>query len=310
LPETLRWIKAGGMPAQAPRPAAPPKRQPKGASFTLHHHAGPGGRRDFMLYRPSAAAGVQAGLPLVVMLHGCTQSPEDFALGTGMNALAEELGVLVAYPAQPQAANMQRCWNWFNPADQGRGAGEPALIAALAQTLLAGQPADPARVYIAGLSAGGAAATVIARAYPDVFAAAGVHSGLPAGAAGDVGAAFAAMRNGAQGVKGGQAVPTIIFHGDADDTVHPANGAGVARQALSGFPPLSVSVTQGRAGRGRSFSRTSHQGDDGRSMVEHWSIKGAGHAWSGGQAAGSYTDPTGPDASREFLRFFLQHRRG
>ena len=309
LSETLRRIKAGGMPASSP-PLAPSGQTTDGARFSAHSHRGPQGSRDYMLYRPASAAGSDTALPLVVMLHGCTQSPEDFARGTGMNALAEEHGVMIAYPAQPQAANMQRCWNWYNPGDQGRDRGEPAVIAGLTRDILQAEGVDPTRVYIAGLSAGGAAATLVARAYPEMFAAAGVHSGLPAGAASDVASAFAAMRNGAVGQKKAQPIPTIVFHGDADSTVHPANGTAVVSQSLAGFPALTAKVKTGKAKGGRAFRRTSHSDADGRTMVEHWSVDGAGHAWSGGHASGSYTDPSGPDASREILRFFLQHRTG
>jgi poly(hydroxyalkanoate) depolymerase family esterase len=306
LSETLRWIASGGMPASSKgRAASSPVAE--GARFTAHSHHGPDGDRAYMLYRPANAAQASSALPLIVMLHGCTQSPQDFAAGTGMNALAEEQGVMIAYPAQSQAANMQRCWNWYNPGDQGRDRGEPAIIAGLTRDILQAEAVDPTRVYIAGLSAGGAAATLVARAYPDVFAAAGVHSGLPAGAASDVASAFGAMRNGANGASGVTAMPTIVFHGDADGTVHPANGTAVARQSLAGFPALTAKVKTGKAKGGRAFRRTSHAGPDGRTMIEHWSLDGAGHAWSGGHPSGSYTDPTGPDASREFLRFFLQH---
>ena len=306
LAETLRWITSGGMPppAQGQAQVAPAV---DGARFTLHSHRGPEGTRDYWLYRPACAAGSGTALPLVVMLHGCTQSPEDFAAGTGMNALAEEFGALIAYPAQPQAANMQRCWNWYNPGDQGRDRGAPAVIAGLTRDILQAEAVDPTRVYIAGLSAGGAAATLVARAYPDVFAAAGVHSGLPAGAARDVASAFAAMRNGAAGQQKAQPMPTIVFHGNADSTVHPSNGTAVVSQSLAGFPALTAQVTTGKAKGGRAYRRTRHVQADGRTMIEHWSMDGGGHAWSGGHPSGSFTDPTGPEASREFLRFFLQH---
>jgi poly(hydroxyalkanoate) depolymerase family esterase len=217
---------------------------------------------------------------------------------------------MIAYPAQPQAANMQRCWNWYNPGDQGRDRGEPAVLAGLTRDILQAEAVDPTRVYIAGLSAGGAAATLVARAYPDVFAAAGVHSGLPAGAASDVASAFTAMRNGAAGSSEAPPMPTIVFHGDADSTVHPANGTAVARQSLAGFPALTARVKTGTAKGGRAFRSTSHVHADGRTMIEHWSVDGAGHAWSGGHPSGSYTDPSGPDASHEILRFFLQHSSG
>jgi poly(hydroxyalkanoate) depolymerase family esterase len=309
LAETLRWIQSGGMPGHTPAPGAPDQATPAGATFTSHQHSGPQGSRDYKLYLPTQAAeGSIDALPLVIMLHGCTQSPDDFASGTGMNALAEELGAIIAYPGQPSSSNANKCWNWFNPGDQARDKGEPALIAGLTKELVRDHPVDPARVYVAGLSAGGAAAAIVAQAYPDLYAAVGVHSGLPVGAASDVPSAFAAMRNGAPGKRKAKAVPTIIFHGDADSTVHPSNGTALARQSLSGFAKVTPSVTSGTAAGGRKYRRTIHAAPDGRPICEHWLIEGAGHAWSGGHPSGSYTDPTGPDASRELMRFFLQHR--
>lgn len=304
LAETLRRLAAGGMPARGPlaEGAAP---LPEGATFLRKTYQGPDGRRDYRLYVPARQTG--APMPLIVMLHGCTQSPEDFALGTGMNALAEEFGCLVAYPAQPSGANMQKCWNWFRPEDQARGGGEPALIAGLTREVLQEARVDPARVYIAGLSAGGAAAAQIASAYPELFSAVGVHSGLPLGAAQDVAGAFAAMRGGAAPGRHVIPVPTISFHGSADSTVHPANGQAVVAQALRARPGLHPSVSQGQSPGGRRYTRSRHLDSQGRPMAELWEIEGAGHAWSGGQAAGSYTDPQGPDASREMLSFFLRH---
>lgn len=305
LGETLRSIAAGGMPGRGeftPQPLD----LPEGAQFlSLVHHGA--GRREYRLYIP--AKRTEWPMPLVVMLHGCTQSPEDFAIGTGMNALAEEFGCLIAWPAQPKGANAQKCWNWFRPEDQEKGRGEPALIAGIVGDILRDHPADPARVYVAGLSAGGAAAAILGATYPDLFAAVGVHSGLPAGGARDVPSAFAAMRGGSTGSARAVTVPAIVFHGLADKTVHPENGEAVVGQALrtrSGLSRIRVSgISQG----GRAYRQTRHEDTGGRSMTEHWEIDGAGHAWSGGKASGSYTDPKGPDASREMLRFFLQHRR-
>lgn len=307
LAETLRKVAAGGMPGPAPKPhgfvavAA-------GARFLTLTHASKDGSRTYRLYVP--ATRTDASMPLIVMLHGCTQTPEDFAMGTGMNDLAEEFGCLIAYPAQPSGANMQKCWNWFRPEDQGRGGGEPALIAGLTRDILSDYPADPARVYITGLSAGGAAAAIVGAAYPDLFAAVGVHSGLPAGAARDVPSAFAAMRSGTTGRPHQSPLPTIVFHGLADTTVHPANGAAVTSQAASARTGLRADTLRGTSAGGRAYRRTKHAAQDGRVMVEHWEITGAGHAWAGGRAAGSYTDPEGPDASREMLQFFLQHVKG
>lgn len=307
LRETLRRIGAGGMPERMPfaKGSAP---VPAGAEFITLTHRNGRDQRDYKLYVPANRP--SSRMPLIVMLHGCTQSPDDFAAGTGMNALAERHGVLVAYPAQPTGANANKCWNWFKPEDQVRGRGEPALIAGLTRDILRDYPADPARVYIAGLSAGGAAAAIVAAAYPDLFSAVGVHSGLPVGAASDVAQAFSAMRNGAGGAALTRAVPTIALHGTADGTVHPRNGKAVIAQTLRAFDGLHVTTRKGVSVGGRSFHQTSHARADGRSICEHWEIEGAGHAWAGGHPDGSYTDPAGPLASEEMLRFFLQHAQG
>lgn len=306
LGETLRKIAAGGMPTHGPLAGAPVAAP--GAAFLRLTHQGAEGSRDYRLYVPANRP--DGLLPLIVMLHGCTQSPEDFALGTGMNALAEEFGCLIAYPAQAMGANAQKCWNWFRPEDQARGSGEPALIAGLTQEIQRSYPADPARSYIAGLSAGGAAAAVVGAAYPDIFAAVGIHSGLPAQGARDIATAFAAMRSGTTAAPHRMALPTIVFHGLADGTVHPDNGRASLAQALPAMPKLHRSTRKDRSPGGRVHHVTAHHHADGRSFAEHWEIDGAGHAWAGGDPMGSYTDPSGPDASAEMLRFFLQHRRG
>ena len=293
----------GSTPAGGP--AAGPA-VPAGARFEELVHASPAGTLGYRLYVPSRPP---AGpMPLLVMLHGCTQSPEDFAAGTGMNALAEAEGLLVAYPRQTRTANAQKCWNWFDPKDQGRGRGEPALVVGMVEEVLRREAADPARVYVAGLSAGGAAAAVLAQAYPEVFAAVGVHSGLPAGAARDMAGAFAAMRGGGTAAPG-RAVPTIVVHGGADRTVAPANARAVAEQARGGAA-LATATTRGRAAGGLAFTRSVGSDANGRPLVESWLVEGAGHAWSGGSPAGSYTEPRGPDASRAMLDFFLRHRAG
>lgn len=312
LGETLRSLSALGMPGSLdigidgiPQPASDPL--PDGASFTRQSYANAAGTRDYKLYVPANRAGKR--LPLVVMLHGCTQSPDDFAAGTRMNALAEEHGFLVAYPDQPASANAQKCWNWFSPNDQRRDRGEPSLIAGITQRILRDHPVEASRVYIAGLSAGGAAAATMGDAYPDLYAAVGVHSGLPTGAARDLPSAYNAMRQGAPGTgRRGHFVPTIVFHGDRDKTVHPRNGNAVAAQSMAFAIGLTLSVQRGQSPTGHAFSRMVYTDAAGRTLCEQWTIHGAGHAWAGGSSSGSYTDPRGPDASREMLRFFLEHR--
>jgi poly(hydroxyalkanoate) depolymerase family esterase len=291
--------------------ASPRKRlsQPRTpAQFEERSYANEAGSREYKLYVPSGYTG--QALPLVVMLHGCTQSPDDFAAGTRMNELAEEKTFLVAYPAQVQSANFSKCWNWFNTGDQQRDQGEPSLIAGITRQIMRDFPVEPGRVYIAGLSAGGAAAATMGSTYPDLYAAVGVHSGLARGAASDIPSAFAAMRRGRSPVvrehgRSGGAVPTIVFHGDCDTTVDPLNGDQVIAQSKAAAD-LRTTVSRGEAPGGISYTRTVQSDESGRPILEQWVLHGAGHAWSGGSSAGSYTEPRGPDASRELMRFFLQ----
>jgi poly(hydroxyalkanoate) depolymerase family esterase len=304
LGATLRDIARGGMRLRDGRPAVNVD-VPPGAQFLSQTHAGVHGARDYRLYVPARQP--DGPMPLIVMLHGCTQSPEDFAVATGMNDLAEDAGCLVAWPEQPLSANANKCWNWFRPQDQEQDGGEPAMIAGIVRDVLRAQRADPTRVYVAGLSAGGAAAAIMGAAYPELVAAVGVHSGLPVGGAQDMATAFAAMRSGATGKGRPIAAPTIVFHGLSDSTVHPANGAAVVAQALQARPAHLQGSEAGVSSGGRKYQVTRHEDAEGRSIAEHWQIEGAGHAWSGGRAGGSYTDPAGPDASREMLRFFRQH---
>lgn len=245
------------------------------------------------------------------MLHGCQQTPEDFARGTRMNTHAEQLTRLVAYPEQSAAANGSRCWNWFRPEDQQRGQGEPSLIAGLTEQVMRDFAVDPARVYVAGLSAGGAAAAIMRSTYPDLFAAVGIHSGLACGAAYDVPSAFAAMRNGGRVRRGGVVipiVPTIVFHGDRDRTVSPQNAELVLAQAATGAQ-LKKMVDRIEGPSIRDYTRTRYIDRNGVVVLESWLIHGIAHAWSGGSGAGSYTDPQGPDATAEMMRFFGRHER-
>ena len=274
--------------------------------FTTHSFANAADRRDYKLFVPTRpGSGTLPPMPLVVMLHGCTQNPDDFAAGTRMNQLAEAQGFAVLYPAQSAKANPQGCWNWFKHSHQTRERGEPALIAGMVAEVMAGHAIDPKRIYVAGLSAGGAMAAIVGETHPELFAAVGVHSGLAAGAAGDLPSALAAMKNGAPGARGtGSGKPTIVFHGDADTTVNPANARAVVSASV-GSAGTSGGQVSSVAG-GRSTHREVFKAADGRVLAELWLVRGAPHAWSGG-GPGSYTDPTGPDASAEMLRFFLAH---
>jgi poly(hydroxyalkanoate) depolymerase family esterase len=282
--------------------------QAQGAQFEERVFANAAGQRNYKLFIPSNSEG--KALPLVVMLHGCTQSPDDFAAGTQMNALAEEQKFLVAYPAQPRTANMSKCWNWFKPGDQTRGQGEPSLIAGITQQVMHDFSVPSGQVYIAGLSAGGAAAAIMGSAYPELYAAIGVHSGLACGAASDVKSAMEAMRQGAAKAGdncAGRVIPTIVFHGDQDKTVNVVNGDQVIAQA-KGNAKLRTTVTEGESPGGIRYTHSVQSNDTGRPLLEEWVLHGAGHAWSGGNPAGTFTDPRGPDASREMVRFFRRQR--
>lgn len=287
----------------------PSRAIPGKGSFSERQFSGAEGSLSYWLYLPARPA---SGLPLMIMLHGCNQTSGDFARGTGMNELAEELGFIVAYPSQSASANIARCWNWFKPGDQQRDRGEPGTIAALTGEIIAEHGADANRVYVAGLSAGGAAAAILGAAYPDVYAAIGVHSGLACGAATDMMSAFTAMRNGSQKTHGrgreGRFVPVITFHGDSDSTVHAINSAQIVANAAEQIGrPLTVTRESGETSKGRAYTRELNRCADGAVQIEQWTIHGAGHAWSGGSTEGSYTDASGPDASRAMLAFFLQH---
>lgn len=292
-----------GLPGRSNRPPPPPL--PDGARFldaTYRNHAG---QRDYKLYIPSSYTGQP--VPLIVMLHGCTQDPDDFAAGTRMNRLAEETGCLVVWPAQSQQANSSRCWNWFGAGDQQHGQGEPSLIAGITRQVMAQYQVDATRVSIAGLSAGGAMAATVGALYPELFHAVGVHSGLPFGAARDLPGALQAMKMGAAGHRPGGAGPKlIVFHGDKDHTVHPVNGEHVLAAGLAPHRATTGESVQQKAKGGRRYTRTLHRAADGDVLAEHWVLHGGGHAWAGGSTSGSYTDPTGPDASREMLRFFTE----
>lgn len=298
------------LPGGAPTGTAP--EIPRGAQFLDRHFASPEGGRPYRVYVPASLEGRPRGL--VMMLHGCKQNPNDFAVGTRMNEKAEGAGLVVVYPEQTRHANAMACWNWFKPGDQVRGMGEPAILAGLAQAVVSEFDVPRDRVFVAGLSAGGAMAAILAEAYPDVFAAGGIHSGLPAGSASDVPSAFAAMSGRRDDARRGPAAEDrgrarlIVFHGTEDRTVHPVNGEAIAMNRLAADPPASRSRVTGADGR--DYTRVVQPGPDGVPHLEHWTVHGAGHAWFGGDGAGSFTDPKGPDASAEMVRFFLAQAHG
>jgi poly(hydroxyalkanoate) depolymerase family esterase len=312
----------GERPARIEAPVRSPQEQPaarpqpaRSPSFEAHRFSSNGRTYAYRVYLPPRADDSPA--PVVVMLHGCTQDSADFARGTAMNELAAQRGCIVVYPEQLARANSMRCWNWFEPGHQQRGKGEPAMIAALATHIVQRCNGDPQRVYVAGLSAGGAMATLVAQLYPDVFAAAGVHSGLPAAAATDVRTAQAAMRSGARhnstGTAPAAAVPTIVFHGASDRTVHPGNGRRIVEEAAGHAAAAGITLQrkeQRTSTAGRPVTRTVYVDERDVARLEHWDIAAGAHAWSGGDAAGTYTQPSGPDASAAMLDFFLAHRLG
>ena len=292
VPSLLARVLPGSAPGLKP---GAPATDMQAASFTAK-----AGTRPYRLFIPRHAAPRPA---LIVMLHGCTQTPEDFAAGTRMNALACQAGAYVLYPAQLASANAQRCWNWFNPADQQPEGGEAGIIAAMTRSITAEHRIDPAQIFAAGLSAGGAQAAILGATHPEIFSAIGVHSGLACGAARDIPTALAAMRQGHAG-QGTYRTRTIIFQGDRDTTVAAANAAALATQ----FAPAATGPTRtetGTAEGGLTYTRIIRSNQTGRPALEQWIIHGGAHAWSGGSPAGTYTEPAGPDASRAMLSFFL-----
>ncbi|HEY3816489.1 MAG TPA: PHB depolymerase family esterase [Polyangiaceae bacterium] len=298
--------------------AAPP---PDAGAFLTRSYQG----RAYMLYVPASyAAGTAA--PLVMMLHGCTQTMADFAAGTQMNAQAEAAGFLVAYPDEPTSANVEQCFNWFLPADQARGAGEPQLLAGIVGDVAGSYTVDPGRVFVAGISAGAAMAVILGATYPDVFAAVGSHSGLEYVAATDETSALEASQSGGPAPKTqgaaafaamgtyARAVPVIVFQGTTDTTVNDVNGQQTIDQWTETDDRASASLgagaaTQGSAG-GKSFTLTTYtDAKSGGAMLEYYLVSGLGHAWSGGSTAGTFTDPNGPDATSLMWQFFAAHAK-
>ena len=317
LTRTLFALTMAGIlstPGCAPVAQAPPPAQPSAGgpvvglgSFEWATYTGQGGTRRYRVFRPGSLPPTGRA-PLVVMLHGCTQDPDDFSRGTRFNELAYSAGLIVVYPEQTAASNPQKCWNWYDPANQGPGAGEPAIIAGITREVISRFAVDPARVYIAGVSAGGAMAVNTAAGYPELYAAAGAHSAIPYRAATDVASAVSAMRSGptnpdalpAPFAPGVTPVPLIVFHGTSDVVVHAENGRRLADQWRRAVGAKDFTRHQVDAGGLRATRDVSGP------FVELWMVDGLGHAWSGGSPEGSYADAAGPDASREMMRFFLE----
>jgi poly(hydroxyalkanoate) depolymerase family esterase len=283
--------------------------------FIARSFSNPCGTRAYKLYIPSGYRGQE--LPLLVMLHGCTQNADDFAAGTNMNALAEDRQCFVAYPEQAQSANGSKCWNWFNEQDQQREQGEPSIIAGITRDIVETYHLDSRRIYIAGLSSGGAMAEIMGKTYPDLFAAIGVHSGLPYASAQNLQAAAAVMKDGmsVSATASYKSIPVIVFHGDQDTTVNPRNGDQIIAHAVSDamadrerfadHAAPQMTVGQGKVVNGRVYTHTVYRDGNGNGIAEQWIVHGAGHSWSGGSDQGSFTDSRGPDAAKEMLRFFL-----
>jgi poly(hydroxyalkanoate) depolymerase family esterase len=332
VPDSMPLTMPGVLPGAIPSPKEGETDQavvPTGGRFVERSYTNQTGTRTYKLYIPSGYMGQE--VPLVVMLHGCTQSPNDIAAGTQINVLAEENIFLVAYPAQSQGANMNKCWNWFKASDQQRGRGEPSLVAGITRQVIDEYNVADGRVYVVGMSAGGAMAAIMAEAYPDIYAAVGIHSGLAPGAAHDMPSAFAAMHQGGPAIprrdvptatatgESARIVPAIVFHGDRDKTVHPRNADHLlehycpakltgSQEEASGSTPRGT-VRQGQVAGGHAYTRATYRDAGGRAIAERWTVHGLGHAWSGGSSSGTYTDPKGPDASAEMVRFFNEHPR-
>ena len=275
----------------------------------------------YRLYIPSTHPA--RPMPLLVLLHGCTQDATDFATGTAMNCVADENGIAVLYPSQTASANANKCWNWFEPAHQRRGIGEPAALSAMTRQVISEHALDPHRVFVAGMSAGGAMAVVLGEQYPELFAAVGIHSGLPSGVASNVMQALSAMKCGSnpvirerppsfyRGVANPTSVsvqPTIVFHGARDQTVDAANAQAIINDCLNRTSEIDETITsechQPVSGT-KAVTVTTYRSSTQRVICEYWHLHSAGHRWSGGNPAGTHTDASGPNASAEMVRFFL-----
>ena len=283
-------------------------------------------RCAYFLYVPTTITR-RNRVPLLVMLHGCNQDALSFANGTRMNSLADEQRFIVLYPQQSARANPLRCWNWFHR-PTADGAGEAAAIAALVRYVARRYPVDRARVYLAGMSAGGAMTAILALRHGAIFAACGIVSGMMYRAADSALGAVQAMRTGSRlspestaaeaaskASRGLRSVPALVMHGGSDTVVHPRNAELIVAQfrkfaELMGVPtrPLRGPVEQFFTGNGRSY-RQSDYGRNEQVMLRSILIEGLGHAWSGGDGREMFNDPMPPDASRLLWDFLSEFRR-
>ena len=315
----------------------PPGKEPRGRVYKGTHSAFErtfslvqltSGRRPYLLYLPRNYSAAKA-LPMIVMMHGCKQDAHIFAAATRMNGLADRDEFIVLYPEQRRLANIHRCWNWFSRSAQD-GAGEAAILCDMIRSLANEYHADPARIYIAGLSAGAAMATNLAISHPDLFAGCAIHSGLMFRAATSTSGALNAMRYGSRldpqeiaksafaTIRGkSDAIPALVIHGDQDRVVHPAN----ADQAVAMFGALNESLATEVDGQAESLQRRPganrsaggygyetvnyYRGE--RLLISKVMISGMGHAWSGGDSDYPYNDEAGPSASELICDFFAEH---
>jgi poly(hydroxyalkanoate) depolymerase family esterase len=319
-------------PVRSPRRVAPKPRKaaaPPGAGRRYPaRFVGPSGTRSYLVYVPAGLRRTTRA-PLLVLLHGCGQSGADLATVTRFNQLADRHGLILVYPEQLTAAHTARCWRWFEAAHQARGSGEPAILAGITAQVLAEQVRwriDPERVYVAGLSAGGAMALVLGATYPDVYAAVGVHSATAYRSANGSRAALRAMNGTAAppplarpGRSPHALPPTIVVQGSVDRTVRPVNATRIAQQWLayraaanpSPTNPARVTrsrVTRTRPGAARSATTTRWYTARGHKVLEIVTVDGLGHAWSGGAKGLAYSDPRGPRATTAIWSFLSAQR--
>jgi len=317
----------GVVSAPAVKPRAPRKKAPAGRGASrAARYAGAAGSRPYHCYIPSGLRRT-TGVPLLILLHGCLQTPAEFAEATRFNQLADRHGFLVVYPEQTLTHNLQRCWNWFDARHHERSHGEPAILAGIAREVMAERTRwriDHDRVYVAGLSAGGAMALVLGATYPDLFAAIGVHSAPPYRSATSRSGALTAMAGRsivppAHAASMSGIAPMILFQGRIDSTVRVVNAVRITDQWRSLHERRLVGdrdpdrITRQReithlTASGRTSTVTRWYSASGRKLLESWQVERLAHAWSGGRKGVPFSDPQGPRATTEMWRFLSGHR--